>query len=740
MRKGAIVIATIRTAIQIQDNMSQAFQSMNTAMNVVINSFEALQTASSQAVDTASIQLAREELARAEIAFNDIEQEIKQADAAQRQFNNDIRNGTSEADGLLQKIVGIAAAYLGIQTAGNILSLSDEISNTTARLNMMNDGLQTTAELQQMIFESAQRARAAYLDTADVVAKLGLRAKDAFSNNRETILFAENLNKQFIIAGASTEEMASASLQLTQALGSGVLRGEELNAVFEAAPNVIQTIADYLDVPIGKIREMASDGEITAQIVKTAMLSATDEINAAFDSMPHTFAQLWTSFKNEALGAFEPVLQKLNEIANTDEFQGMIDGVVHSLYKLASVAIITFGMMESAASLIYDSWSFIEPVLWGITAALGAYTAALIINKAAQIGAVIWEGLRVLSIGLMTATSWAGVQATFALTAATWGLNAALMANPIMIVVLAIIVLISVIYMAVAAVNFFAGTSYSATGMIAGFFMVLGTAIYNTVAYMWNVFAAFLEFIVNSGSDSTYAVKRLFGNLAINFIDRVLAMSDGWDGFATSFANAMIDAVNLAIRAWNWFLDLLPDDIVSGIGLKAGVEYSHRESITSDLSLAKKGIEALVGEAPEDYWEAPKMEMKSLSEAWNTGYDWGANLFNGDPKEVKVDNPFEDIMNGLKDALGPLEDIADKGGKTAGNTAKMAKSMEASEEDLKYLRDLAERDVINRFTTAEVKVDFSSVNTINSDLDLDGIIDQFAEKLEEALDVAAEGA
>lgn len=732
-------MATIRTAIQIQDNMSQAFQSMNTAMNVVINSFEALQTVSSNAVDTSSIQLAREELARAEVAFNNIEQEIKQADEAQRRFNDDIRDGTSAADGLLQKIVGIAAAYLGFQTAGSVLALSDEVSNTTARLNLMNDGLQSTADLQEMIFESAQRSRASYLDTADVVAKLGLRAKDAFANNRETILFAENLNKQFIIAGASTEEMASASLQLTQALGSGVLRGEELNAVFEAAPNVIQTIADYLDVPIGAIREMASDGEITAQIVKNAMLSATDEINASLESMPYTFAQIWTIFKNEALWAFQPVLQGLSDLANNSNFQSVVDNAINSLYTLAAITIKVFDIMSSAANLVYDSWSFIEPVLWGITAALGAYTAALIINKAAQIGAVIWEGLRVLSIGLMTATSWAGVQATIALTAATWGLNVALLSNPIMIVVLAIIALIAVIYLAVAAVNFFAGTSISATGIIAGAFMVLATYIYNRIAFLWNVFASIAEFFVNVWRHPMYSVKKLFGDLTINVLDQAIAMSSGWDAFATSFVNAIIKAVNLAIGAWNKFIEILPDGVTSTLGLGKGTEYTYRESITSDLSHLKKGINNWVGEAPEDYWEAPKMEMKSLGDAWNTGYDWGANLFNSDPKEVKVDNPFEDIMNGLKDALGPLEDIADKGGKTAGNTAKMAKSMDGSGEDLKYLRDLAERDAINRYTTAEIKVDMKNENYINNEMDIDGVIDRFGERVEEVAETLAEG-
>ncbi|MFJ8064911.1 tape measure protein [Psychrobacillus sp. NPDC096426] len=729
-------MATIRTAIQIQDGMSKAFQSMNNAMNIVINSFESLQNASGNAVDTASIQAARRELNQAEIAFNEIEQEIRQADEAQRRFNDGIRDGTSAADGLLGKIGGIVAAYVGIQSAGNILGLSDALSQTSARLALINDQQQTTAELQRMIFDSAERSRASYMDTAAIVAKVGANAKDAFGSTAEMVAFAEQLNKKFKIAGATTEEMSSALLQLTQGLGSGVLRGEELNAVFESAPNIIQSIADYLELPIGAIRELASEGGITADIVKNAMFAAAEETNAAFEQLPMTFTDVWTSFKNQALWAFQVVLQKLNEIANNDKFQSVIDGVVNSLYTLSAVATWALNTMMSVGSFMYDSWSFIEPVLWGVTAALGTYTAALLINKAAQVASVFWVGAKTLALGLMNITSFASVQATMALTAAQWGLNAALMANPIFIIVLAIIVLIGILYGAVAAVNYFAGTSISATGIVAGSFMVLYTFIRNVIAYLWNIFASIAEFFVNVWQHPMYSVKKLFADLTTTFLDHAIAMTSGWDSFATSFVNAIISAVNGAIRAWNWFIDLLPSDIASTLGLGKGTEFQHRTSITSDLSAMKTVINAVVGETPEDYWEAPKMDMKSYGTAWDTGYNWGANLFNGSDKPSTGKDPLQDIIDGLQGAMSPLQD---SGKDTAGNTAKMAKSMDATEEDLKYLRDIAERDVINRFTTAEVKVNVKNDNHINNEMDLDGVIDHFGEKLEETLVSVAEG-
>ncbi|MCK1998929.1 tape measure protein [Psychrobacillus psychrodurans] len=730
-------MATIRTSIQITDGMSRAFQSMNSAMNIVLSSFESLQDASGNAIDTASIQAARRELNQAELAFNEIEQEIRQADAAQDSFNQEIHEGSSAADGLLGKIGGIVAAYLGIQSAGNVLGLSDAASQTSARLALINDQLQTTDELERMIFDSAERSRASYMDTANIVGRVGANAKDAFESTAEMVAFAEQLNKKFKIAGASSEEMSSALLQLTQGLGSGVLRGEELNAVFESAPNIIQSIADYLEVPLGTIREMASDGMITADIVKNAMFSAAEETNAAFEQLPLTFTDIWTSFKNQAFWAFQTVLEKLNEIANNDKFQGVIDGVVNSLYTLSAVAIWALDTMMAAGSFMQENWSFIAPILWAATAALTAYGVALLVVKAASVVSTIWTGLQALAMGLLTATSWASVSATLAATGAIWGLNAALYANPVFWIVMAIIALIAVLYLAVAAVNYFAGTSISATGIVAGVFSVLGAYIYNVIAYLWNIFASIAEFFVNVWEHPMYSVKKLFANLTTSFLDQAIAMTSGWDSFATSFVNAIITAVNGAIKAWNWFIDLLPDDIASTIGLGKGTEVQHRTSITSDLSAMKAGINAFVGETPEGYWEAPKMEAKSYSGAWDAGYDWGANLFSGNDKPSKEsEDPLQDILAGLQGSMNPLKD---SGKDTAGNTAKMAKSMEASEEDLKYLRDAAEREVINRFTTAEVKVDMKNDNHINSEMDIDGVIDRFGEKLEETLVSVAEG-
>ncbi|WP_068983866.1 tape measure protein [Lysinibacillus xylanilyticus] len=737
-------MATIRTAIQIQDQLSQPMRAMHNAVSMMVNQMEAMHAASGQMMDTSSIELARRELAMAENAMNRIESEVNNATAAQQRFTNNIRDGTNAADGLLNKIIGIAAAYLSFQAVGNVFAVSDELTNTTARLDLINDKLQTTDELQQMIFDSAQRSRGSYSDTADMVAKLAMNAKDAFKSNAETIAFGELLNKQFVIAGTNIEGVQSATLQLTQAMGSGVLRGEELNAVFEATPNVIQTIADYLDVSIGQIRKMASDGKITADIVKASMFAAADDINKKFESMPMTWAQLWTSFKNEALWAFQGVLVKLNEIANSDRFQQVVANTIAALNQMADVAMFTLDTLAVGGSFIYDNWSIIEPAIWGVTAALIVYNATMGIawfTTLKDIATKIWS----------TMVSWAQTAAILGLIVAQNGLNAALYACPLTWIIILVIALIAIFYLAIAVVNHFAGTSISATGIIAGAFMVLGTVVYNVIAYMWNMWASYVEFFVNAKKHGVYAVKRLLGNLANNALDMAISMIGSFDSAATNLANMFISGANMAIQAINWVIDAL--NKVPGIDIGKMSEFSARTSVTADLSKLKKGVNDWVGETPADYWEAPKMEMKSLGSAWDTGYNWGADLFNSDKNTEKVKGP-DNVQKAMEDAMknanankgagaGDLGDKLDKGnrngGKTAGNTAKMAKSMEGSGEDLKYLRDIAEREAINRYTTAEINIDMKNENHINSEMDIDGVIDRFGERAEEVADMLAEG-
>jgi tape measure domain-containing protein len=350
-------MATIKTAIQLYNGMSPALQSISTAMNMVISSFEAMQNASSRAVDIRSLQAARAELNKAETAFNAIEKEIREADQAQQRLNNDMREGQKAAEGILNKIKGWAAAAGVAFGAKQIIEMSDEMALTKARLDLMNDGLQTTDQLQEMIFESAQRARTSFLDTAQVVSKLGILAGDAFSSNQEMVYFAELMNKQFKIGGASLQEQTAAMYQLTQAMAAGRLQGDEFRSIMENAPMLAQAIADHMGKTTGELREMSSQGLITADVIKRAMFEAAEETNRRFEELPMTWGQVWTTTLNNILYYSQPLLDMVNLIAN--------------------------------------NWSTIAPIFWGLASAVGVYAVGLGVMKVATIAAQIAnEGLK----------------------------------------------------------------------------------------------------------------------------------------------------------------------------------------------------------------------------------------------------------------------------------------------------------------------------------------------------------
>lgn len=710
-------MATIRTAIQITDGMSPAFKSMNNAMNIVLNSFEALQSASHNAIDTNSIQTARQELARAETSFNQVESEIRQANQAQTQFNENIRNGESAANGLhgtVMKVVGAIGAYVGVTKT---LGFADELTQTKARLNLMNDGLQTSAQLQNMIYASAQRSRTSYIDTAQVVAKLGILAGSAFSNNKEMVFFAEQMNKQFKIGGSSLQESTSAMYQLTQAMASGRLQGDEFRVIMESAPMLAQAIAKYTGKSIGELRKMSADGEITANIIKNAMFASADETNKKFSEMPITFGQVWANIKNKAILAFDPILTKISQIANNKEFTQLVDGMVGGLVIVAAAATGLFGILTSVAGVISNNWSWLEPIVWGLVAAFIAYNGVALVTS--TLTAII---------GTVAATTAAAealaAGKTFLWTVNQYGLNAALYACPLTWIIILIIALIAIFYAVIAAVNHFAGTSISATGIIMGAFAVAGAFIANLflgllqlvfgiVEYWYNLFASFANFFGNLFNDPIGAIINLFADLADNVLGVLEKIASAMDFI---FGSKMADTV----KGWRVDLQVMAETAVKQYG--NGTYKDRVSELDINSALNSFGI---------------SMDRFKYSDAYKSGYSVGQNIEN----KFDLSNILGNASKGLDNAaLGnSLDGISNGIGDTAGNTAKMANSMSASEEDLKYLRDIVEQEVINRFTTAEIKVDMPVSATINKEMDLDGVVTYLEEKVYETMQVAAEG-
>lgn len=708
-------MATIRTAIALYDGVTSPLRNMQKAMGIVLNSFESMQRASSNSVDVSAIQEAREELARAETAFDSIEQNIRDANDQQQRFNRSIRDGSSAADGLWQKMKGIAATVGGMIGLKQALGTSDQLTQTNARLNnaliKFDDG-GSIEELEAKVMASAQRSRAYYMDTAAAVAKLGTNARDAFTNMDEVIAFSELVNKSFVIGGAGAQEQSAAMLQLTQAMASGVLRGEELNSIFENAPGIIQSIAKYLDVPIGQIRTMASEGQITADIVKNAMFEAAGDIERTFSNMPKTWGQIWTGMKNKALSIFAPILTKINELANSELVAKLTDGIVNGLAAIATVANMILDLMINVASVVVDNWSWLSPIILGVAAALGVYYGA---QLAANTVGLISKGVHIAMAGakmIQLAATGALTAATAAETAAQYGLNAALYACPLVWIIILIIALVALFYAAVAAVNKFAGTSVSATGIICGAFMAALAFIGNIFIALWNVaaevfvliynlVATVANFIGNVFNDPVGAVCRLFFDLADTVLGVLQALASAIDAiFGSNLAGA--------VQGWR-------DSLGGWVGETFG-----------------KGTEVMAKMSADDL----KLDRFEYGAAFDLGYNFGEGI------DSKVSGLFDgsamDSM-GAFDIGNTLDGIYGNTGDTAGNTAAMSDALDITEEDLSYLRDIAEREAINRFTTAEIHVEQHNENHISKDADLDGIMDAWANDFAEKLDVSEEG-
>lgn len=698
-------MSTIRTAIQIQDRMTPAFNSMNKALNIILNTFERVQSASSNSIDTASIRNARNELANAEVVLNNVEEEIRNASNAQEKFNNTISKSTYSADNLLNKIKGVALAVGSAKGIEKVLDLSDQMTTTKARLNLIVDDGGSVEELENKIFASAMRARSEYQTQADIVAKLGQRAGSAFKNNDETIAFAEQLSKMFVIAGASQEEMSSASLQLTQALGSGVLRGEELNAVFESAPNVIQAIADYMKVPIGKIRDLASEGKISASIVKNALLASTDEVNKAFEQMPMTWEQIGIRAKNTLLKAFQPALEKINQIANNPKFTKVINNIIQSIATLAVILTNVLDIAINVANSIIDNWSKIEPVIMIVVSALIVYyTWQLILNGIQAISAGFHTAMAIAQ-GIHAAATGGLTTATAAQTGAQLGLNGAMYACPLTWIILLIVALIAIIII------------------------------------LWEKCEGFREFTTNMWMDSIkFAGKayNFFVDIINGIIDCINKINEASRNSFSALVNGFAETAKSMVESGSWIINIFKKIIETYNKI---AENLGGRTINADVLFSTEGIENIRGKAQE---AIDKMYGKQHEHIEKLDLD---NLnANADKLGEKIkDFTFSGLFNKLKDQLGLknpedyLSELKDYGSTVADNTGDIANSMDITEEDLKYLRDIAEQEVVNRFTTAEIKVDMTNHNNITKDADVDGILDTLVERVQETMESVAEG-
>lgn len=724
------------------DAANDGLEELRAQLNQALQQQEALNSA----VENMDVSTANEAYLQLSQTVGNTERYIRDNVDEQGNFNQKIQQGTQEANTLVDTIKKAAAAYLSIQTVKNILDISDDLTQTTARIDMMNDGLQSTPELINMIYAAAQDARGSFSDMASVVAKLGNNAGDAFSSSEEIVAFADLVQKEMNLAGASTQEASNAMLQLTQALGSGVLRGDELNSIFEQAPNLIQNIskyieenedlatsmADAIDVSYeemstnaqGHIRELAAEGLISADIVKTAVFNASDDINAQFNTMPMTWAQVWQSMQNTALIAFQPVLNKINELANSAQFQAFVNNAIGAIATLAEYALSAFDLMAQAASWVEDNWSVIEPIVFGAIAAFAAYNAALLIGRGIQL-------VCAAATAIHTAATSAWSVATFMQTVQQEGLNAALAACPITWIVVGIIALIAVIYAVCQAIANMTGVANTGFGIITGginvviaFFKNLGLTVANIFLGIGNAVAALGSNMMVAFNNAICNIQAWFYNLLATAIEVI----EGICAELNKLPFVEFDYSGITSAA---------DDYAA----KASAAAGNTQEYTSISDAFKEGASTF--DAYTDGW---------VTDAFESGASWGDSIADKlssllDFSDAASDLPdVSDYTSGFSDIASNAvangidsSGLGDSAASTAGSASAIEDTLDITEEELKYLRDIAEQEVVNRYTTAEITIEQTNNNSFSSDLDLDGVVDGLTSAVNEAVDSITEG-
>lgn len=702
------------------DNANAELEQLRMQLNQAIQEQNSL----NQAMQNMDVSAANDAYLHLSQTVGNTERYIRDNVDEQGRFNQEVSAGTQQANELTNTIKRAVAAYVSIQSVGKALNISDELVQTTSRLNMMNDGVQTTAELVNMVYAAAQDARGSFSQMADVVARFGNNAKDAFSSSEEVVAFADLIQKQMTIAGASTQEAANAELQLSQALGSGVLRGDELNSIFEQAPNLIQNIADYLDVPIGKIREMAADGELSADVVKAAIFSAADDINSKFNEMPMTWGQMWQSMQNTALIAFQPVLQRLNDLANSEAFQTFVQNAVEAMATLANIVLNIFELVGTVGGFIADNWSVISPIIYGVIGALAVYAAYLGIVKGIEIASAAATAIHSVAMSAKIGVMAALTGQTMAATAAQMGYNGALYACPVVWIIMLLIALIAIIFAVCNAIAKMTGIANSGFGVITGgvnvviqFFKNLGLTVANIALGIGNAIAALASNMMTAFHNAICNVQSWFYNLlstACSVIENIAAALN-----KLPFVSFDYSGISSAA-----------DDYAA----KASEAAGNKEDYTSISDAFNEGFTTF--DAFQDGW---------ASDAFNAGAAWGDGIadkvsnFSLSDVFGQTDIPnVGDYTSGFNDAIAN-SGVGDSIGNIDDNTGKIKDSLDVTEEDLKYLRDIAEQESINRFTTAEVTINQTNNNNVSSDTDLDGFITALDDAMGEAIDEVTNG-
>lgn len=636
--------------------------------------------------------------------LKDITQSAGSASSSMSNFAQQVThtgNAANNAHGSLSNLKAIFLGSLGANIAaaaiqkvgdaiGHVFDMAQEFSSIQARLGLIVGEQGNVAALNKEIYESARRSRTEYASMAETVATLSQSAHDAFPNPKEAVDFAEKINKVMAIGGTTGENKKNAMIQLTQGLASGQLQGDEFRSIAENAPMIENIIAKTMGVSRGELKKLASEGKVTAEVIKKAMLENADDIEEAYRKMPHTFADWATDIKSVAEYAFAPLFDAVNDLANSPEFRQFVDSIENNIQYIAPIIKNVFNKISYAFKQVLtvgqQVFGWLQENAWFVHGALFALA----------------------TVALVYAANWlVATASTVAATVAQWSLNAAMLACPATWVALAIMGIIAALYLVIDMYNEWAGTTYTVVGVIAGVFGALWAVLFNQIAYIWNVFIIFANFISDVFNNPAKAIQNLFKRLWNNLVE-----------FAVQGINAMLGVMKQVP-----FLKNLLDGVGNVVASRFQVQVD--AGAFDDYKLDSKNI---LGTA-SDWQNAGDGLVGKIS-----------NIFN--PSQPNIDTDTQDSNNDKRSAVADAaKDTAKNTGKTAKHTEKTAKALQLTADEINTLNKGIMNDAIKSWSQRTIHLNVTNNNNIDSSVDYkdfstnfaNGLVDAFQRNTGEAL-------
>jgi tape measure domain len=603
---------------------------------------------------------------------------------------------------LTTAITGLVSAYLSFEGIKQAMSITDEYVNTTAKLSLITNSLTQQKDLQNQIFAAADRSRGSYAAMADTVGKLGIIAGSQFGGTQNIVKFTETMQKMFKIGGTSTANQSGAMLQLQQAIGLGKLQGNDFRILAEDAPLVEKAVSKYMDTSIGKVRQLSTEGKITSQVLIDSILDYSKTTDAQFKKMPMTFGDIWNKISNGAMQAFGSTFSKISGSLNSTGMQSFVNGLISAFYALAGAA----NKVLDAAGAIYmffsNNWGIIAPIILGIAGAFAVLQIPVLLSAAAMAWNAICSAAETIALFAMTV-------ATDGLGAAFRALNATLFASPLTWILLIIIAIIAAIYIVVAIIDKVTGQSISATGVIVGclywigsLFQNIGLGAADVAIGIWNAFLAATN------------------NIKIGFTNAWAEIQTGfWD-----FIGGTVTGIKTII---DW-INKIPGVNINTNGLSSTILNA---SNSAAKAWASQKTSANVGDAFSKGLGTFQTNFGSLGngKAYMSGYNVGTGL------EKSVGNAFNGLGSLGKSTLGTSANpTVVKGTGSGGNV-----TVNIADQDLQYMRDLAEKQYVNQFSTAVLSPKISLQVTNASEQDDKKLATRMQKILKEQIAVAAKG-